>query len=131
MTDTRSSNNHNNNSNEKLTGDKSKTASPATQSQQLQQLQPIAPYSINAAEVRKSPSPSPSPSASNALATNNNRSVPPTKRRKVSIACHECRTHKTKCDGAQPICGSCRKRKLPESACAYSPERGKRGVKNQ
>ncbi|KAI8640257.1 fungal-specific transcription factor domain-containing protein [Parasitella parasitica] len=98
---------------EKTTGDKNKP---------LQPLQPIAPSSTLGTEARKSPL---SPSA------NTRSTVPPTKRRKVSIACHECRTHKTKCDGAQPICGSCQKKKLPEDACAYSPERGRRGVKNQ
>lgn len=67
----------------------------------------------------KSPSNQPSPSA------------PPTKRQKVSIACQECRTHKTKCDGARPICGSCRKKKPEETSCSYNPERGKRGIKNQ
>lgn len=98
---------------EKTTGDKNKATLP---------LQPIAPSSTNTTHAN---SPLSKPTASP------RSTVPPTKRRKVSIACHECRTHKTKCDGAQPICGSCRKKKLPEDACAYSPERGRRGVKNQ
>lgn len=59
------------------------------------------------------------------------RSAPHTKRRKVSIACHECRIHKTKCDGAQPMCSSCARKKLPENACIYNPDRGRRGIKNQ
>ncbi|KAK4511983.1 uncharacterized protein ATC70_003982 [Mucor velutinosus] len=100
---------------EKITADKNKATPP------LQPLQPIAPSSTNTTQAS-------SPSKST---TSPHSAVPPTKRRKVSIACHECRTHKTKCDGAQPICGSCRKKKLPEDACAYSPERGRRGVKNQ
>ncbi|CEP11903.1 hypothetical protein [Parasitella parasitica] len=110
MTGSNRSSEINSDPSEKTTGDKNKP------------LQPIAPSSTPGTEARKSPS-SPSSNARSA--------VPPTKRRKVSIACYECRTHKTKCDGAQPICGSCRKKKLPEDACAYSPERGRRGVKNQ
>jgi hypothetical protein len=68
----------------------------------------------------RSPSNQPSPSPQ-----------PPTKRQKVSIACQECRTHKTKCDGVRPICGSCRKKKPAETSCSYNPERGKRGIKSQ
>jgi hypothetical protein len=29
------------------------------------------------------------------------------------------------------MCGFCIKKKLPENGCIYSPERGKRGIKNQ
>lgn len=114
MTDTRrDSTSGSSTRDEKTTADKSKATTPP--------FQPIAPSSTKTTQA-SSPS----------KATASPRSVvPPTKRRKVSIACHECRTHKTKCDGAQPICGSCRKKKLPEDACAYSPERGRRGVKNQ
>lgn len=116
MTETQrdTSNSSSNNHSEKTTADKIRATPP------LQPLQPIAPSSINTTQLG-------SPSTT----TNPRSVVPPTKRRKISIACHECRTHKTKCDGAQPICGSCRKKKLPEDACAYSPERGRRGVKNQ
>lgn len=115
MTDTRRDSSSSSTGGEKTTSDKNQQATTPL-------FQPIAPSSTKTTQATNAPS----------KATTRARSVvPPTKRRKVSIACHECRTHKTKCDGAQPICGSCRKKKLPEDACAYSPERGRRGVKNQ
>lgn len=57
--------------------------------------------------------------------------IRPSKRQKISLACHECRQRKTKCDGARPICGSCAKENLPPESCHYEPERGKRGIKSQ
>ncbi|CAG7967127.1 unnamed protein product [Penicillium nalgiovense] len=38
------------------------------------------------------------------------------KRRRVALACEGCRQRKTRCDGVQPICGICLKRKIP---CVY------------
>ena len=38
------------------------------------------------------------------------------KRRRVAMACEGCRQRKTRCDGVQPICGICLKRKIP---CVY------------
>ncbi|KAL9553656.1 hypothetical protein MBANPS3_003189 [Mucor bainieri] len=104
---------------EKTTSDKNKT------------LQPIAPSSTTTTTTTTATATAAGSTRPTASPPRSSAAMPPTKRRKVSIACHECRTHKTKCDGAQPICGSCRKKKLPEDACAYSPERGRRGVKNQ
>ncbi|CUM49437.1 uncharacterized protein AC631_05893 [Debaryomyces fabryi] len=40
-----------------------------------------------------------------------------TTRRKIAIACEGCRQRKRRCDGAQPVCGICRKRNV---ACVYS-----------
>lgn len=39
-----------------------------------------------------------------------------TKRRRVALACEGCRQRKTRCDGVQPTCGICQKRKIP---CVY------------
>lgn len=38
------------------------------------------------------------------------------KRRRVALACEGCRQRKTRCDGVQPTCGICQKRKIP---CVY------------
>ncbi|KAK8005891.1 hypothetical protein PG991_012188 [Apiospora marii] len=50
----------------------------------------------------------PSPSASR-----------PAKRRKVTVACQECRDKKTKCDSARPVCGPCARKRRPEAQCVY------------
>lgn len=39
-----------------------------------------------------------------------------TMRRRVALACESCRQRKTRCDGIQPTCGICQKRKIP---CVY------------
>ncbi|KAJ9203744.1 transcriptional regulator family: Fungal Specific TF [Paecilomyces variotii] len=39
------------------------------------------------------------------------------KRRKVALACVECRTRKVRCDGAHPVCGACIKR---ARQCVYT-----------
>ncbi|EXJ92311.1 hypothetical protein A1O3_00861 [Capronia epimyces CBS 606.96] len=44
------------------------------------------------------------------------------KRRKVTIACEQCRERKRKCDGVRPLCGSCARRQ-PPSKCVWSQER--------
>ncbi|KAF2429396.1 hypothetical protein EJ08DRAFT_590871 [Tothia fuscella] len=51
---------------------------------------------------------------------------PKPKRRKVSLACGECRERKRKCDGLQPVCGGCARRK-PQPTCLYTDENLKRG----
>ncbi|PYH87759.1 hypothetical protein BO71DRAFT_424162 [Aspergillus ellipticus CBS 707.79] len=51
-------------------------------------------------------------------------SAGPSKRRRVGKACDSCRRRKSKCDGAQPICGICRSAELP---CSYQPPR-RRGL---
>ncbi|ORY11051.1 fungal-specific transcription factor domain-domain-containing protein, partial [Clohesyomyces aquaticus] len=38
------------------------------------------------------------------------------KRRKVAIACEQCRTRKARCDGSKPVCGSCSSR---SDQCIY------------
>lgn len=38
------------------------------------------------------------------------------KRRRVALACEGCRQRKTRCDGVQPTCGICQKRKI---SCVY------------
>ncbi|KAK7960450.1 hypothetical protein PG988_011664 [Apiospora saccharicola] len=44
---------------------------------------------------------------------------PVKKRKLVSLACARCRSHKTKCDGHRPSCGSCRARTVE---CAYDDD---------
>ncbi|KAH2074078.1 hypothetical protein KXW40_001995 [Aspergillus fumigatus] len=46
------------------------------------------------------------------------------KRRKVAVACDECRTRKVRCDGIQPVCGPCMKRS--DARCVYTGELEKR-----
>lgn len=41
-----------------------------------------------------------------------------TKRRKVQVACLQCRDRKTRCDGVQPVCGTC-ERRGKAGACSY------------
>ncbi|PYH96647.1 putative C6 transcription factor [Aspergillus ellipticus CBS 707.79] len=45
---------------------------------------------------------------------------PPRKRRKVAVACDECRARKVRCDGTQPVCGPCARRADPGSPCVYT-----------
>lgn len=101
----------------------SRASNPAVESfaQQHPGLLPIQPASP-ASSVRPLP-PIPVPARK--------PQARPSKRQKISLACHECRLRKTKCDGARPICGSCAKKKLSPEACHYEPERGRRGVKSQ
>ncbi|RAH57691.1 C6 transcription factor [Aspergillus piperis CBS 112811] len=55
----------------------------------------------------------------------------PNKRRKVAIACDECRARKVRCDGRQPVCGPCAKRVDQGSQCVYTGElEKKRAVRN-
>ncbi|XRM42332.1 hypothetical protein ABZX51_005556 [Aspergillus tubingensis] len=55
----------------------------------------------------------------------------PNKRRKVAIACDECRARKVRCDGRQPVCGPCAKRVDHGSQCVYTGElEKKRAVRN-
>ncbi|KAJ6031000.1 hypothetical protein N7540_001732, partial [Penicillium herquei] len=42
------------------------------------------------------------------------------KRRKIAVACDDCRVKKVRCDGIQPVCGPCSKR--PSSICVYTGE---------
>lgn len=44
----------------------------------------------------------------------------PTKRRRVTIACDNCRERKIRCDGGKPACGPCNKRKEAPSPCVYT-----------
>ncbi|KAK8093381.1 hypothetical protein PG997_000066 [Apiospora hydei] len=44
----------------------------------------------------------------------------PAKRRKVeNPSCQECRDKKTGCDKARPICGSCKRKRLPAEKCGF------------
>ncbi|KAE8140557.1 fungal-specific transcription factor domain-containing protein [Aspergillus pseudotamarii] len=44
----------------------------------------------------------------------------PIKRRKVAVACDECRVRKIRCDGAQPVCGPCTRKADPSVQCIYT-----------
>ena len=41
------------------------------------------------------------------------------KRQKVSLACEQCRTRKSKCDGLKPVCGECAQRGNRPGHCRY------------
>jgi hypothetical protein len=43
----------------------------------------------------------------------------PTKRRKIRLACQECRDKKTRCDGNRPVCNACVRKKLGSDCCIY------------
>ncbi|RGP67583.1 transcription activator acu-15 [Fusarium sporotrichioides] len=44
----------------------------------------------------------------------------PTKRKRVALACDNCRERKIKCDGSKPICRPCSKRGEPPARCMYT-----------
>ncbi|RDW76781.1 transcription factor domain-containing protein [Aspergillus mulundensis] len=44
------------------------------------------------------------------------------KRRKIAVACDECRVRKVRCDGVQPACGPCSKRVDKGAQCRYTGE---------
>ncbi|KAF9519735.1 hypothetical protein BS47DRAFT_1085144 [Hydnum rufescens UP504] len=46
-------------------------------------------------------------------------------RRRVYLACHQCRSRKIKCDGAHPVCSTCIRRRSPK--CDYDDEPRRRG----
>ncbi|KAF5862209.1 hypothetical protein ETB97_011914 [Aspergillus alliaceus] len=50
----------------------------------------------------------------------------PSKRRKVAVACDECRARKIRCDGVQPVCGPCRKKADLGVRCVYTGEHEKK-----
>ncbi|KAH7141801.1 fungal-specific transcription factor domain-containing protein [Dactylonectria macrodidyma] len=45
--------------------------------------------------------------------------VPSRNRRKISLACEECRARKVRCDGARPQCSACRRRPRSGRPCMY------------
>ncbi|KAK4121993.1 hypothetical protein N657DRAFT_665233 [Parathielavia appendiculata] len=44
------------------------------------------------------------------------------RRRKIPLACEPCRERKSRCDGAKPICSTCKRRSLPLRHCIYTIE---------
>lgn len=50
---------------------------------------------------------------------NANRESRPAKRRKIRLACQECRDKKTRCDGNRPICDACVRKRLGPEHCIY------------
>ncbi|CAI7630663.1 unnamed protein product [Penicillium glandicola] len=48
------------------------------------------------------------------------------KRRKIAVACDDCRARKVRCDGIQPVCGPCSKRIDRGLQCVYTGEFAKR-----
>jgi hypothetical protein len=48
----------------------------------------------------------------------NDGGPPPPKRRKIPLACSACRDRKSRCDGIQPTCSACEKRKTANK-CLY------------
>ncbi|KAJ0418596.1 fungal-specific transcription factor domain-containing protein [Aspergillus carlsbadensis] len=51
------------------------------------------------------------------------------KRRRIAIACNECRDRKRKCDGVKPVCGSCAKR-ASATPCVWDEGRNAKGWSN-
>lgn len=49
----------------------------------------------------------------------------PSKRQRICRACDQCRRRKSKCDGAQPVCGICRS---AGRTCTYEAGGGRRGL---
>ncbi|RGP77236.1 hypothetical protein FLONG3_4751 [Fusarium longipes] len=47
-------------------------------------------------------------------------STRPTKRKRVALACDNCRERKIKCDGSKPVCSPCSKRGEPTARCMYT-----------
>lgn len=47
------------------------------------------------------------------------------KRRKVAVACDQCRSRKSRCDGIKPVCGECSHRRQQRSPCRYNLEHQK------
>ncbi|KAE8332314.1 fungal-specific transcription factor domain-containing protein [Aspergillus sergii] len=47
------------------------------------------------------------------------------KRRRIAVACNECRERKRKCDGVKPVCGACAKR--PSPRCVWDEGRNAKG----
>ncbi|KAH6986635.1 hypothetical protein EDB80DRAFT_542587, partial [Ilyonectria destructans] len=45
--------------------------------------------------------------------------VPSRNRRKISLACEECRARKVRCDGVRPQCSACRRRPRSGRPCMY------------
>lgn len=45
----------------------------------------------------------------------------PTKRRKLQLACTQCRDRKTRCDGGRPVCSTC-DRRGKAAACVYEQD---------
>ncbi|KAI0655607.1 hypothetical protein C8Q70DRAFT_423051 [Cubamyces menziesii] len=48
-------------------------------------------------------------------------------RARVYVACHECRSRKVRCDGAQPICYNCHRRSPDATTCTYDSVPKRRG----
>ena len=48
-----------------------------------------------------------------------NMDPPRTKRQKVNVACDPCRSRKIKCDGCQPVCGTCHKKPATVANCTW------------
>ncbi|KAL5343980.1 fungal-specific transcription factor domain-containing protein [Aspergillus crustosus] len=55
-------------------------------------------------------------------------SEPGRKRRRIALACDECRERKRKCDGIKPVCGTCAKRL--SSKCVWDEDRSTKGWSN-
>lgn len=92
---------------------------------------PTEMHPLSQNNSQKPPLPAAAAAANDSSQKQNTTPARPTKRQKVSLACQECRSRKTKCDGVRPVCGSCAKKPRLEGSCVYEPERGKRGIKNQ
>lgn len=53
----------------------------------------------------------------------------PTKKRRIALACDECRERKRKCNGLKPVCGAC-SRRTGSTSCTWDDERLNRGYSN-
>lgn len=49
----------------------------------------------------------------------------PRKRRKIALACDQCRSRKSRCDGVKPVCGECSHRRQQRNPCRYNLEHQK------
>ncbi|RVX73674.1 hypothetical protein B0A52_02564 [Exophiala mesophila] len=49
----------------------------------------------------------------------------PRKRRKIALACDQCRLRKSRCDGVKPVCGECSHRRQQRNPCRYNLEHQK------